>query len=381
MNRTAILSVTSLIIFCLSVGQVLSSSASYILPTTIATSGTIIENTVELTRIGKLLIAYGTSSPLSQDFITHMAKFDLIDTDFKIGPDVEKIKAINPSIIILQYNDVMARSPDSEDWAEVDQHEEWFLHDVSGSRLQNEYWGFYCMDISSQGWRQHYADYVKEKIDLYGFDGVFADDVWTHLFKDAWTVPSENVPDWNYMVNDYTYWQTQMRGLLTYVKSRIGDRLLIYNGPSNIYLDVSDGKMGENFAFYDKEWRMPIDDINDLAEISATDKYYLASPHTIPEDTEKNFLYAFCCSLLGVNGPNAYFSWINIYAESQGHYPQMDLDFGNPIGPYYPVEEALYGRDFDHAKVFVNLSETETYTVEVEGEVYALEPKSGVIIA
>ena len=376
-NRIAILLAASLIISYLSVGQTSFLFASYTHSTTISASGTIIENRVETTRIRKLLVAYGVSSPLSQDLIVDMAKFDMMDTDFGIGPDVEKIKAINPSIIILGYKDVMAMNAYMEDWNEANTHEDWFMHDLKGSRIQiDSIYGWYLMDISSQGWRQHYADYVKEKIDLYSFDGVFADDVWTHLFRDAWTVPPEDVPDWNYVVNGYTYWQTRMREFLSYVKSRIGNSLLIYNGPSNIYLDVSDGKTRENFVFH----RPPLDDINDLTEISATGKYYLASPYALPEDTGKNFLYAFCCFLLGVKGSNAYFSWKNIYAKSQGYYPQMDFDFGSPVGPYYLVEGVLYGRDFDHAKVFVNLSEMETYTVEVEGESYTLEPKSGVIL-
>ena len=42
---------------------------------------------------------------------------------------------------------------------------------------------------------------------------------------------------------------------------------------------------------------------------------------------------------------------------------------------------ALYGRDFVHAKVFVNLSETETYTLEIGGIAYTLNPKSGLIVS
>ncbi len=382
MNRTAIISVTFFIILCLSAGQISLSFASD--TAQIPTSGSIIyahasktdtrAPPIKLSR--KLLVSYGTRSPLSQDLIAHMAKFDLMDTDFEIGPDVKKIKAINPSIRILGYKDAIAMNTAMEDWNEVNTHEDWFLHDLNGNRLVIKGGEWYCMDISSEGWRQHYADYVKEKIDLYGFDGVFADDVWTHLFIDSWTVPSQDVPDWNYIVNDYTYWQIQMREFLSNVKSRIGNTLLIYNGPSNIYLDVSDGKMMENFVFR----RPALDDINDLAEISATGKYYLASPYSIPKDTRENFLFAFCSFLLGANDPNAYFSWKNIYAESQGYYPQMDFDFGVSVERYYLVQGALYSRDFGHAKVFVNLSETVTYTVEVEGQSYTLEPKSGVII-
>jgi hypothetical protein len=373
--KTAILSIAFFIILFASLGQIPSSFSSVTQTKTIVASG-VIQTTAK--PIKKLLVALGANSPLSQDFIAHMAEFDMIDTDFKIGPDIEKIKAMNPSITILGYKDVMMMNTIMEDWDDVDQHEDWFLHDLNGDRLVNRDWGCYCMDISSQGWQKHYTNYVKERIDLYGFGGVMADDVWTHLFRDAWTVPPELVPDWNYKVNGYTYWQTQMRQFLSYVKNQIGSRLLIYNGPSNIYLDVSDGKVMEDFVFA----HPPLDDINNLAAVSATAKYCLASPYTYPsiEDTQEKFLYAFCCFLLGVNGSNSYFSWINIYAKSQGYYPEMDFDFGNPVGGYYLIEGALYGRDFGHAKVLVNLSEIETYTLEIGGTSYTLKPKSGIII-
>ena len=357
LKKTAILSLTSLVVLCASVGQILFSFASLTPARTIAASGIIIENAVKSIR--KLLVAYGISSPLSQNFIMHMAKFDLIDTDFRIGPDVEKIKAINPGIIILGYNDVMGRSPNSEDWSEVDQHEDWFVHDVDGNRLQNKHWGWYCMDVGNQGWREHYANYVREKIDLYGFDGVFADDVWSHLFKDAWTVPLEKVPD-------YPDWHHKMIEFLRHVKSRVGSKLLIVNTPNNSdYVDVADGKMEEHFAFKSFSSQTPIDNIDALFQISGRDKYYLASPHNMPEDTEKNMLYALCCFLLGVNGPNAYFSWRNVWSEpSHGYRPEFDVSLGSPANEYYLIG-SVYARDFEKGKVLVNPTRS-SYTFSLE---------------
>lgn len=375
LRKTTIIPLMLLLVLCAGLSQVLFSFSSLSSAKTIASLGTITEKPV-----GKLLVAYGVDSPMSQDLVVHMAKFDMVDTGFEVGPDVEKIKALNPAVKIIGYKDAIAMDPMMDDWDEVNAHEDWFLHDLNGNRLQlNVSNGWYCMDISNQGWRQHYADYVKGKIDLYGFDGVFADDVWTHLFRGSWTVSPEVVPDWNYEVNQYTYWQINMREFLSYIKNRIGNKLLIYNGPSDIYLNVSDGKMKEDFVFS----HPASDDIMNLAAVSATAEYYLASPYTYPsiEDTYEKFLYAFCCFLVGRNGSNAYFSWINIYAQSQGYYPEMDFDFGNPIGGYYLVEGALYGRDFVHAKVLVNLSETETYTLEIGGNSYTLNPKSGLIVS
>lgn len=378
MNK-AILSCAFLIILLASLGQVPFTFSSATQTKTIATFGAI-QSIAMPTK--KLVVAYGVDSPLPQDIIVHLAKFDMVDTSFEIGPDIEKIKALNPAVKVIGYKDLIAMSTGMDDWAEVNAHEDWFMHDVNGNRLQvPPPYSWYLMDISKQGWREHYANYVKQRLDAYGFDGVFADDVWTHLFRDGFTVNSSLVPDWNYMVNQYTYWQTQMRGFLSYVKSGIGNKLLISNSPSSIYIDVTDGKMLEGFGLHDVEWWTPLDDIKDLAEISALGKYYMASPYGGVDDTEEKFLYSFCCFLLGVNGPNAYFSWKGIWAGSQGYYPEMDFDFGNPIGSYYLVKGALYCRDFVHAKVLVNLSKTETYTLEIRGNSYTLNPKSGLIVS
>lgn len=313
-------------------------------------------------KIRTLLVAYGARSPLSQNRISHMAKFDIIDTDFEIGTDISKIKGINPNVLILGYCDVMARTPSSEDWLEVNQHEEWFLHDFDGKRLQNKIWGWYCMDVGNQGWREHYASYVEEKITLYGFDGVFADDVWSAFSRYAWTVSYERVPS-------YGMWHQEMLEFLRHVKSRIGSKILIVNTPDNgDYVDATDGKLEEDFAFKSVPGQTAIDNIKALLQISSKGKYYLASPYNIANDTKENMLFALSCFLLGVNGPNAYFGWKSIWdAPSHGYYAEFEEaeSLGRPLGEYYSYQSVLV-RDFTNGKVVVNVC-PHSHTVDLQG--------------
>ena len=181
MDRTIALLVTALTIFCVSVGQICLSFASYDSTITIVASGNIKDYAVELDS-RKHLIAYGLSSPVSEERIQQMTKFEVLDTSFRIGPDVARIKALNPNIIVLGYKDIMAIQPTDPDYPEVNQHEDWFLHDIHGDRLINRGWGWYAMDVGNPGWRSHYASYEKDKLDSYPYDGVFADDTWDTFF-------------------------------------------------------------------------------------------------------------------------------------------------------------------------------------------------------
>jgi hypothetical protein len=97
-------------------------------------------------------------------------------------------------------------------------------------------------------------------------------------------------------------------------------------------------------------------------------KYFLASPHAIPSDTKENMLFGLSCFLLGVNGPNAYFSWIDIWSEpSHGHYTEMDAaeSLGSPTNKYYSYQSVL-SRDFENGKVLANPSDY-AYTVNLQG--------------
>lgn len=342
--------------------------------------------------VKKFIIAYGT---VPETEVPHMAKFDVLDIDVDSTHLAESIKALNPTDKILCYRNVIAMHLFYEDWTEVDAHEDWFLHDINGNRLQDVQYGYFCMDTRNLEWRQHYANYVKSKLDTYpALDGIFADDVWDVWRKTGWTVPATDVPD-------IPNFHDGVLTLLQVAKNMIGTHLLIVNTPNNTdYVDVCDGKFDDNFIH--ASWTAPdywppwwtIDNylarVNLLASISSRGKYYLAlDGATLPaspteEDlrkTHETMLFCLCSYLLGVNGSNAAFGWLNIYARdgSKGYYPEMDTNVGNPRGAYYQVNPDVYGRDFDHAKVFVNFGDAATYEVTVDDTTYSLSPHSGVI--
>jgi len=307
-----------------------------------------------------------------------MAKFDLVDTNFEVGPDIKRIKAINPDVTILGYNNLMGRKQNSADWHEVDQHEDWFIHDINGKRVQTKVWGWYLMDVGNQEWRSYWAKRTKDKIDLYSFDGVFADDAWSSLpcgehpdaWWNPWTVPNSWIDG-----AIGKRWHNDMVGMISFVKATLGGKLLIVNTVDNgDYVDACDGKMSENLVLASVPSQTLTDNIDALFQISGRGKYFLMSPHDIPSDTKENLLFSLSCFLLGVNGPNAYFSWGNLWTEpNHGYYSELaEADFlGFPLGEYYYCQSVLT-RDFENGRVLVNVC-THAHNVDLGGEYKTLD--------
>lgn len=340
----------------------------------------------------KHIVSYVTFTDEIANFVA--SNFNVVIADFSAKESLNKIKAINPNVILLGYRNIMAMHPHYEDWEEVNAHEEWFLHDINGNRLINKKYGWYAMDVGSTGWQNHYANFVKAKLDMYPVvDGLFADDVWewTKYQNMAWTVePSLVPPEIQYR------WHNDMVRMIQYVKSILGSKLVIINTNelTGDYLKYVDGMMFENFIHgctegLDEFSADPISHVKQLINLSSTGKYFLAhSGAKIPqnhtqddlEKAHKVMLYSFCSYLLGLNGPLASFGWNTIKSEdgSRGYYAEMDYDIGFPLGNYY-IKDGLYMRDFERVRVLVNFSAEARSTV-VEGKTYTLEPRSGIIV-
>jgi hypothetical protein len=244
--------------------------------------------------------------------VQHLAKFDLIQTEFFVSQSsLLAIKQLNPSAVIIGYKDVIGMASGLDDWMEVNQQEDWFLHYTNGERIQTLD-GHYAMNVGNPGWRQHYADYCNQKF-LAGFDGVFADDVWNQFWKDLPNVRFKT-PE---LIPDLPNWHQDMLGFITYVKSRIGSKLLIVNTPNNSdYVSAADGKVAEQFPFM----KGTFVEINASSIISSSGKYYIAWGKG---SQLSEMLYCLSGFLLGASGPKAYFCWNNIIDQSTGYYPEL----------------------------------------------------------
>lgn len=329
---------------------------------------------------------YGAAWPEQLDQI---ARFDMALLDFELSlSDIPAIRAKNPNIQILGYHDVVYATATPERQLP----EEAYIHDVStGARLTaKDNPDYLIMNPENQAYR----DYIVQKYLPYfnqGFDGAILDDFWAELWVDMLSGTPD--PSWN-QGDRPTRWQRALQSLLQYLKAQTPDKLWIYNGPSDgLYIPYCDpasqGKMEEGFAFYWLSWRMPIDDINELESISGQNIWDISMPHVYTEalDNEHDFLYAWCCYLLGLqNVDKSSFAWMNFWTveqgkgPSRGYYPQMDLDYGAPIGDKYNIMDDVWGRAYEKYKIYVNLHHDNLATFTADGQTITLQPRTGLLI-
>ena len=177
---------------------------------------------------------------------------------YPVSQYMASIKSQNPSVKIFGYKNLPGMIPSYEDWAEVNNHEDWFVHDAYGNRVKDTRWGFYLMDVGNYGWRQHFVSYINNKMATYGaYDGVYADTVWDTLMT---TELDRAVP-----ASVLNNWHANTLGMLQYIKANLWNgKLLIVNteagwawGHTNYdYLNAADGMEIEGYfhAPWEDSW-------------------------------------------------------------------------------------------------------------------------------
>jgi hypothetical protein len=310
-----------------------------------------------------------------------------------VASGVARLKQLKPDLVILMYISAISASPTLTwymNWSEVNSHENWFLHDIYGNRLQISWSsGWYGIDPANAAWRAYLGDYCYRKMsEIPGIDGVFIDNVWWQGFKDLWTVPRADLPS-NYGLT----WYADMKGLLAYIKSRIGTKLVIPNTIDTAdFVDVSDGMMAEGFVHYE-DWDVntfgpfgyPYQDLTypqQLARFKSVldrGKYFLAidSASNIPSqaDAERVFYYCFCSILLITNEKASFMftTWNYLGSDSFGllELTKNAEPLGQPTGDYYSLTNCL-ARDFENGRVIVNYNPYST-TINLGGNFRTLD--------
>ncbi|MCJ7424818.1 putative glycoside hydrolase family 15 protein [Candidatus Bathyarchaeota archaeon] len=346
-------------------------------------------------RIIKYIVAYGFSGGFPNDTADFIANhFDLVDAHYSEQSiyGFRRMKSRNTDLIIIVYRNAMGTDADASgqlegfNWEVVNQHEDWFVHDKNGNRVRNKFWGWYLMDVGSAGWREFYANWCLRILTETSIDGIFADDVWDSLpcgdFLDSWwnpwTVTNVHIDK---AIGDR--WYNDMLGFITYVKQRIGNKLLIVNtGDNNGYVDACDGKMDEEFIhpdwysyseFHDEyiHWTEKVDRIRTT---SVKNRYVmidagfseLYGQEPTSEMVNRILMYCFSSYLMALEGSRTSFGFGDYWSSdnSKGYYSIFDQAkaLGSPIDEYH-VYQSIYARDFANGKVLVNPSNSSYYVL------------------
>ena len=270
----------------------------------------------------------------------------------------------------------------SADWAEVNTHEDWFIHDaVTGSRIWDPTVNGVLMDIGNANFRQHWLSYIAQNLNTYqGFTGLFID-VTTGSINPGWipwarfTGSGQPV----FSTYDINNWHTNAVNFLAQIKATFPEKTIIINtdGINDDYVQKVDGVMIEGFAHalwdtadYHSSSSSVMSQIDYFSSVTNSGKIAWYSSGTATGTTSQiNSIVKYCMSaaLLSNNNPNSAFSfneWFS-FDGSHGYYPIMDTNLGLPTGAYYQ-SQGVYMRDFQSGKVLFNPSGN-SYTVNLGG--------------
>ncbi len=364
-------------------------------------------------QLKKLSICYTTAinDPDNQEFLAN--NFDMISCgkSGSIPDSVSNIKALNPDMIAFGYYDTIYENTYYEDWDYVDQHEDWFVHAQNEDRIyvQQPSYRMYLMKPGS-GWSSYYAAKSVDFLDQNPqYDGIFADDAALDFYNggycsapfnhpceemELWDDENGYMKDWN---DEEPVGSNLMYNHLSGLQSEIGSGLVMPNSWKYTVFseDITGIHLWENFVhgkihgIYEPGYgefytifaidalRSQAERGNIIAVVSGT-----SNPESDPQEAAKILNFTLACFLFAVEDMGkSYYAW-NFFGDDSGngYYPVMDHQFGNPVGGYYNVQGSVYAREFENAIVVAGISADETESVFINGTLYEINPRTGLII-
>jgi len=294
---------------------------------------------------------------------------------------IDAIRVYNPDFLMLQYRLGPRDSGDqvvfihddawTSDWANINPHEDWFVHDSQGNRVYQLYAGRvreYVMDISgtingntTNGWKEYWTATVQDDvIDSHG-DGVFADS--THLPyavpQSMWDSPIGAPPHAPYVPHMnafYAHAYQRFNEANQYFIPNIGGLTTTLDTTTGYYTNVHGamvegaGNKASNF-----DWKLQQ---NRTLNLIRNNKIYIAQ--NIPDHNDipdrvwqlaHYLLLRHDRSFLNSNGSEGQLSW----------YPEYELDIGEPLDKNTPANidgrrhaGGVYFRRYEGGLVLVN---------------------------
>ncbi len=305
------------------------------------------------------------------------------------------LRAADPSLSILTYEGASGTNTSAPDYGYLDQHESWWVHDDSGSRMHDLAGpaATWLLHLGKDAFQAYQRDKIVGEVSA-GYDGVFLDSshpgwVQYRLWydeNDHLTAPPATVlsgwPDW----------------VVTFhraVKSKMLEQTQIFNTwpttPGRYVefapwlekiLAVVDGVQFDGFCYNRTQvwdlvkWEYQV---NQAARIVAMPKITLLKApmdglRSNPTVLERLQGLCFGSYLLVADGQYALFR--NVDEEDVGYWngKLFTAPIGTPVGSYYQTG-VLYRRDFSNGTVIVNPT-TSKRTLPLERTYYTLNAEA-----
>ncbi|HLN45507.1 MAG TPA: putative glycoside hydrolase [Candidatus Sulfotelmatobacter sp.] len=343
----------------------------------------------------------------SPSYVASKADVFLIHDDW--GPIVPQIHSIRPDLTVLLYRNLRAVSKNSDAWNLALQNN-WILRDAQGNYLYDLVFpSLVLVDKGNPSYQQWVAQWLKNNIDTYGYNGVYADcsgyvsvneDAFDSNWWAGWVGPPINPRTGN--VYTEPEWRAGEISLANTIKSYIGSKLLIQNGvfcgsfffqrpyseilqQSRVDGTVSEGWMMDlnNAQWYtEAQWQDAINFEswmgNTLFPQKPAGTFFAVAQNPNPLDNSAPFLppgtskdqfalFVYSSLLLGATTNGNIYLNLGLYSDSDYVQSLFNIDVGYPTNNYYMISGThVYARDFTNVKVLVNPTYT-TYTVNLNG--------------
>jgi hypothetical protein len=252
-----------------------------------------------------------------------------------------------------------------EDWATIDAHEDWFLHDAEGNRVQVGHAPMWYMDYKNEEYLEYLAERFKRLSATHrDVDGVFLDENGFYEGFVRYALPRMSPGPIEPFPTQAEYDAANVCAL-EYLKEQLGTQHVVIN--SNNYAGFNaavDGSMNEGFvhdngraddAFRsEEEW---IRDLETLADPSNADRFVFVYPKCRGDvGAQRLRRYALATYLLGRRADSHAFFCFSARGDTLPPYHvEYDTPVGLPLGPHRRDDATgLWLREFENGIAVVH---------------------------
>jgi hypothetical protein len=301
--------------------------------------------------------------------------------------DLQALRAYNPDFLCLHYQLAVGTGAHAfvvgdvwtSDWAQVNSHESWFLHNPSGQRVHQTAWDWDLMDITytgttpNTGFPEYWITNCLARIATNLNDGVFADSFTVDAYGFGQCDPSHPwLEDVDACRDNWLPHLTKFGGQVRAAFEANPNGFLflpnlgaLVTGWDPLDYGLGHGGMIEGFAFWGPDsYFDPADwalQASRALELARQDKVVICQAYPAVSNYRER-LFATASYLL-VKGRRTYLNLLATDAVALEYYPEYTIDLGPALGPSPSLLDALwhaawgvYRRDFTNGIVLVNPS-------------------------
>ena len=307
-------------------------------------------------------------------------------------PQVSWIKEINPDSLVMYYRNFEGVYYGTESGLTNPWNE--FPHFVENDAVLKNVYGDYLInrsfpierlvDPANQWYRDYLRNLIRDTIETYGYDAIFADNVRPRYPDASWHYGTPRAINprtgLEYTLDEY---HADVMGLINYVK---GSYKIVFNGinqadsPWGYLANASraeslinathgmmiEGPWGWSLSDFNSRsvetWKANVDLLAQLMRVHPNKFQDMTNPSAI-----NNMIFAFCSFMLAVSGDNwsvKYGGWRQL--ESEEWQTLTNYNYGKPL-ENYQINGDVCSRKFEYAIIYVNPFTKQAGIEETEG--------------